>query len=76
MSKQQEIVTIKANAAVEISAGIHACDTKLDTALEAQDIRGAHLVGADYSPDLWYPYLWMQGGEILERINARLSVQS
>lgn len=24
-----------------------------------------HLVGASHSPDMWYPYLWMNGGEIL-----------
>ena len=24
-----------------------------------------HLVGAAHSPDLWYPYLWMLGGDIL-----------
>jgi multiple sugar transport system substrate-binding protein len=28
--------------------------------------QGVHLVGASHSPDLWYPYLWMLGGEILE----------
>jgi multiple sugar transport system substrate-binding protein len=26
-----------------------------------------HLVGASHSPDMWYPYLWMQGGEIVEQ---------
>ena len=29
-------------------------------------IQGVHLVGASYDPDMWYPYLWMLGGEILE----------
>src|SRR5918992_5344934 len=28
-------------------------------------IQGVHLVGASYDPDMWYPYLWMLGGEIL-----------
>jgi multiple sugar transport system substrate-binding protein len=28
--------------------------------------QGVHLVGASHSPDMWYPYLWMLGGEILE----------
>jgi multiple sugar transport system substrate-binding protein len=28
--------------------------------------QGVHLVGASHDPDLWYPYLWMLGGEILE----------
>ena len=26
-----------------------------------------HLTGASHSPDLWYPYLWMLGGDIVER---------
>ena len=25
-----------------------------------------HLTGASHSPDLWYPYLWMLGGNILQ----------
>jgi multiple sugar transport system substrate-binding protein len=29
-------------------------------------IQGVHLLGASYDPDMWYPYLWMLGGEILE----------
>jgi multiple sugar transport system substrate-binding protein len=29
-------------------------------------IQGVHLVGASHDPDLWYPYLWMLGGEIIE----------
>ena len=28
--------------------------------------QGVHLVGASHGPDMWYPYLWMLGGEILE----------
>ena len=24
-----------------------------------------HLTGASHSPDLWYPYLWMLGGDIV-----------
>ena len=28
--------------------------------------QGVHLVGASHDPDIWYPYLWMLGGEILE----------
>jgi multiple sugar transport system substrate-binding protein len=28
--------------------------------------QGVHLVGAPHDPDMWYPYLWMLGGEILE----------
>jgi multiple sugar transport system substrate-binding protein len=29
-------------------------------------IEAVHLLGASHSPDMWYPYLWMLGGEILE----------
>jgi multiple sugar transport system substrate-binding protein len=28
--------------------------------------QGVHLIGAPHEPDMWYPYLWMLGGEILE----------
>jgi multiple sugar transport system substrate-binding protein len=28
--------------------------------------QGVHLIGAPHAHDLWYPYLWMLGGEILE----------
>lgn len=45
--------------------GYIASALKLDSALNDQGIQGVHLVGADYSPDMWYPYLWMQGGNIL-----------
>src|SRR5688572_20767547 len=40
---------------------------KLNEILEKDRIQGMHLVGADHSPDMWYPYLWMLGGEILEQ---------
>jgi multiple sugar transport system substrate-binding protein len=28
--------------------------------------QGVHLLGTSYDLDIWYPYLWMLGGEILE----------
>src|SRR5919109_5321354 len=28
--------------------------------------QGVHLIGAPHDRDIWYPYLWMLGGEILE----------
>src|ERR687896_83375 len=28
--------------------------------------QGVHLIGAPHARDLWYPYLWMLGGEILQ----------
>ena len=39
---------------------------KLNTVLRPQGIEGVHLTGASHSPDLWYPYLWMLGGDILK----------
>ena len=40
---------------------------KLNTTLNGKGINGVHLTGASHSPDLWYPYLWMLGGDIVER---------
>jgi multiple sugar transport system substrate-binding protein len=40
---------------------------RLNEILRPQGIEGVHLVGAGHSPDLWYPYVWMLGGDILER---------
>ncbi|AIF83558.1 ABC-type sugar transport system, periplasmic component [Candidatus Nitrososphaera evergladensis SR1] len=40
---------------------------KLDASLRPKGIEGVHLTGASHSPDLWYPYLWMLGGDILEQ---------
>jgi multiple sugar transport system substrate-binding protein len=40
---------------------------KLNHVLRPESIEGMHLVGAAHSPDLWYPYLWMLGGEILQQ---------
>jgi multiple sugar transport system substrate-binding protein len=28
--------------------------------------QGVHLIGAPHDRDIWYPYLWMLGGEVLE----------
>jgi multiple sugar transport system substrate-binding protein len=33
---------------------------------DANIIQGVHLLGASHDLDMWYPYLWMLGGEILE----------
>jgi multiple sugar transport system substrate-binding protein len=46
---------------VYISAAI-----KLDDFFGDRIIQGVHLSGAPYEPDMWYPYLWMLGGEIIE----------
>ena len=40
---------------------------KLNSVLQGQGVQGVHLVGAGHSPDIWYPYLWMQGGEIIRQ---------
>jgi multiple sugar transport system substrate-binding protein len=38
---------------------------KLNSVLRPLGIEGVHLTGAGHSPDLWYPYLWMLGGDIV-----------
>ncbi len=40
---------------------------KLNSALNRKGVQGVHLTGASHSPDLFYPYLWMLGGEILQQ---------
>jgi multiple sugar transport system substrate-binding protein len=40
---------------------------KLNTVLRPQGIEGVHLTGASHSPDVWYPYLWMLGGDIIKQ---------
>ncbi len=46
--------------------GYIASAKKLNEILRPEGIEGVHLVGAEHSPDMWYPYLWMLGGDILE----------
>jgi multiple sugar transport system substrate-binding protein len=43
---------------------------QLNNVLREQAIQGMHLVGASQSPDMWYPYLWMLGGDILKQKNG------
>jgi multiple sugar transport system substrate-binding protein len=45
--------------------GYVASAKKLDTTLGGMGISGMALAGLNYSPDLWYPYLWMLRGDIL-----------
>jgi multiple sugar transport system substrate-binding protein len=47
--------------------GYIASAKKLSDALRGQGIQGPVLSGANYSPDLWYPYLWMLGGDIIKQ---------
>ena len=43
----------------------------LNETLRPQGIEGCHLVCAPHSPDMWFPYLWMQGGDILEERDGK-----
>ena len=48
--------------------GYIASAKKLNAVLRPQGIEGVHLVGVAHSPDIeFYPYLWMQGGEIIKQ---------
>lgn len=40
---------------------------KIGDSTKGKGIEAMHLVGASHSPDMWYPYLWMQGGEIVKQ---------
>ena len=40
---------------------------KIGNSTKGKGIEAMHLVGASHSPDMWYPYLWMQGGEIVKQ---------
>ncbi|HEY7694588.1 MAG TPA: extracellular solute-binding protein [Nitrososphaeraceae archaeon] len=40
---------------------------KIGDSTQGRGIEAMHLVGASHSPDMWYPYLWMQGGEIVKQ---------
>jgi multiple sugar transport system substrate-binding protein len=40
---------------------------KLNAVLRPQGIEGIHLTGASHSPDVWYAYLWMLGGDIIKQ---------
>src|SRR5918993_5349410 len=46
--------------------GYIASGKKLNEVLRPQGIEGIHLTAASHSPDIWYPYLWMLGGYIIE----------
>lgn len=46
--------------------GYISANAKLEQALGDNITQGIHLVSASHDPDLWYPYLWMMGGDILE----------
>ena len=39
---------------------------KLDDFFGDRVVQGVHLLGASHDLDMWYPYLWMLGGEIVE----------
>jgi multiple sugar transport system substrate-binding protein len=50
--------------------GYIASARKINYVLGPMGISGAALVGLNYSPDIWYPYLWMLGGDILVMKNG------
>ena len=50
--------------------GYIASAKKINYVLGPMGISGAALVGLNYSPDIWYPYLWMLGGDILVMKNG------
>jgi multiple sugar transport system substrate-binding protein len=47
-------------------SGYTAAAKTLNEKLRQNGTDGMYLVAASHSPDLWYPYLWMLGGQILE----------
>jgi multiple sugar transport system substrate-binding protein len=47
--------------------GYIASAKKLNSVLGHEGIQGVHLTGANHSPDMWYPYLWMLGGQIIKQ---------
>ena len=51
---------------LEIWDGYINAAKKLGAILSPKGIEAIHLTGASHSPDLWYPYLWMLGGEIIK----------
>ncbi len=51
--------------------GYIASAKKLNETLRPKGIEGAHLVGAGHSPDMWFPYLWMLGGDILTQKDGK-----
>ena len=56
--------------------GYISASKKLKQVLQNDGIQGMHLVGAAHSPDMWYPYLWMIGGEILEKRDGHPTKQN
>jgi multiple sugar transport system substrate-binding protein len=40
---------------------------KIENSTKDKGVQAMHLVGASHSPDMWYPYLWMLGGEIVNQ---------
>jgi multiple sugar transport system substrate-binding protein len=46
--------------------GYTSAAVQLDEFFGDRVVQGVHLVGASHDLDMWYPYLWMLGGEILE----------
>jgi multiple sugar transport system substrate-binding protein len=47
--------------------GYIAAARKLNLVLRPQGIEEVHLTGASHSPDVWYPYLWVLGRDIIKQ---------
>ena len=56
--------------------GYISASKKLNQVFQKDGIQAMHLVGANHSPDMWYPYLWMIGGEILEKRDGHPTKQN
>ena len=61
---------------IETWNGYISASKKLNQFLQKDRIQAMHLVGANHSPDMWYPYLWMIGGEILEKRDGHPTKQN
>jgi multiple sugar transport system substrate-binding protein len=46
--------------------GYLSAEAKLKHSFGESIVQGVHLLNASHAQDLWYPYLWMLGGEIFE----------
>ena len=46
--------------------GYLSAEAKLKQSFGESTVQGVHLLNASHAQDLWYPYLWMLGGEIFE----------
>lgn len=55
------------SSSLETWQGYIEAAVKLNTGLRDKGMKGTVLFNLTYSPDLWYPYLWMLGGNIIQQ---------